>query len=270
MSDPLRTDSSRAYTVPAADARAAAEREAKIEHLLLVGLDHYFAAQYEQAIHVWTRALFLDRSHARARAYIDRARSALAERQRQSEELLQSGAAAFERGDIDDARRLLQAAVERGAPIEDASPFLDRLSRLDAAAPVPVSPPFAAPIPAASATIRRTRRALRLTGFAALLITVAVGGAYAAAIGRLGDWRAWWEGSATSVAAPPMIGAMTLAPPTRGEMALERARALAASGRLHDALSAIESVRATDPQKAAADRLRSEIQRQLLDLGRQP
>ena len=38
-----------------------ADRDAKIEQLLLVGLDHYFAAQYDQAINVWTRALFLDR-----------------------------------------------------------------------------------------------------------------------------------------------------------------------------------------------------------------
>ena len=65
--------------------------------------------------------LFLDRSHARARAYIERARSALAERQRESEELLQNGVAAFERGDGDEARRLLaggdrrRRAVGRGA-----------------------------------------------------------------------------------------------------------------------------------------------------------
>ena len=52
------------------------------EQLLLAGLDHYFAAQYDQAVAVWTRVLFLDRSHARARAYIERARSAQAERQR--------------------------------------------------------------------------------------------------------------------------------------------------------------------------------------------
>src|SRR5438128_4490906 len=100
MSDPLRTDASRA------DVASAAERDAKIEQLLLAGLDHYFAGQYEHAINVWTRALFLDRSHARARAYIERARSALAEKQRQSEELLQSGVAAFERGEGDEARRL--------------------------------------------------------------------------------------------------------------------------------------------------------------------
>src|SRR3954449_13256300 len=103
MSDPLRTDGSRAH----ADDVSAADRDAKIEQLLLVGLDHYFAARYELAINVWTRALFIDRSHPRARAYIDRARSALAERQRESEELLQNGVAAFQRGDADEARRLL-------------------------------------------------------------------------------------------------------------------------------------------------------------------
>jgi len=126
MSDPLRTDSSRAL-----DATSEADRDAKIEQLLLVGLDHYFAAQYEAAINVWTRALFLDRSHPRARAYIERARSALAERQRESEELLQNGVAAFHRGDGDEARRLLQAAIERGAPSEEALAVLERLDRLD-------------------------------------------------------------------------------------------------------------------------------------------
>src|ERR1700716_896520 len=106
------------------------DHDAKIEQLLLVGLDHYFAARYELAINVWTRALFLDRSHARARAYIERARSALAERQRESEELLQTGLAAFHRGEGDEARRLLQAAIEAGAPSEEALAVLERLNRL--------------------------------------------------------------------------------------------------------------------------------------------
>src|SRR6266851_2573313 len=128
MSDPLRTDSSRSP-----DGAAASERDAKIEQLLLAGLDHYFAAEYEQAINVWTRALFLDRSHARARAYIERARSALAERQRESEELLQNGVAAFHRGDGEEARRLLQAAIRGGAPAEEALAVLERLNRLEAA-----------------------------------------------------------------------------------------------------------------------------------------
>ena len=55
----------------------------RVEELLLAGLDHYFAGQHELAINVWTRVLFLDRGHARARAYIERARGAIAERQRE-------------------------------------------------------------------------------------------------------------------------------------------------------------------------------------------
>src|SRR5437868_3948482 len=44
------------------------ETSSRIEELLLAGLDHYFSGHHELAINVWTRVLFLDRSHARARA----------------------------------------------------------------------------------------------------------------------------------------------------------------------------------------------------------
>ena len=126
MSDPLRTDPARAL-----DGAPEPGRDAKIEQLLLLGLDHYFAAEYEQAINVWTRALFLDRSHPRARAYIERARSALSERLRQSEELLHGGVAAFNRGEAGEARRLLEAAMLQGAPSDEALALLDRLNRLE-------------------------------------------------------------------------------------------------------------------------------------------
>src|SRR3954463_11315884 len=115
MADPLRDPES---------------SESRIEELLLAGLDHYFNGQHELAISVWTRVLFLDRSHARARAYIERARGAVAERHREGEELLQTGAAAFSRGDADDARRLLTSAVERGARPAEALAMLERLDRL--------------------------------------------------------------------------------------------------------------------------------------------
>jgi tetratricopeptide (TPR) repeat protein len=105
--------------------------DAKIEQLLLAGLDHYFAGRYQQAIDVWTRAFFFDRDHPRARAYIERARSALAERQRESEELLQKGVAAFHRGDASEARRLLTAAIDGGAPSDEALAVLGRLDRLE-------------------------------------------------------------------------------------------------------------------------------------------
>ena len=55
--------------------------------------------------------------------------------------------------------------------------------------------------------------------------------------------------------------------PTRGEAALARARTLSTQGRLHDAIATLDLVRPTDAQKPDADRLRGEIQRQLISLG---
>ena len=54
--------------------------------------------------------------------------------------------------------------------------------------------------------------------------------------------------------------------PRRGDTALARARVLVTNGRLRDALAALDLVRATDPQKADADRLRVDIQKQLIEL----
>src|ERR1044071_10088187 len=106
MTEPQRTD----FKTPAA---ADPERATRIEELLVSGLDHYFAEDYEQAINVWTRVIFLDREHDRARAYIERARKAIAERQRQSEELLHEGVDAYRTGNVERARDLLTRAVDQ-------------------------------------------------------------------------------------------------------------------------------------------------------------
>jgi hypothetical protein len=268
-SDPLRTDTSREL-----EAASDADRDARIEQLLLAGLDHYFAAHYELAINVWTRALFFDRSQARARAYIERARSALAERQRQAEELLQGGAAAFRRGDAGEARRLLQAAIDGGAALEDAFPMLERLNRMDPV--VPALPPARSPLDRlAPVPPQSPRGAVRPRyGLAASLVTLIVLvalGTYAA-VASNGDWRMVLGLPSIRSAATfaPATRDVVLALPRRGETALARAKTLAAGGALHDALSALDGVRATDPQKPDADRLRADLQRELLRLGAEP
>ena len=141
MSDPLRTKPIESPASTDSDA----ERDAKIENLLLSGLDQYFGAHYAQAIDIWTRALFLDRNHARARAYIERARRAMSEQQRESEELLHNGVAAFERGEIEAAKQMLTVAVQRGGAHDVALAFLTRIDRIHAATPV-----HRAPVPGSS------------------------------------------------------------------------------------------------------------------------
>jgi hypothetical protein len=71
---------------------------------------------------------------------------------------------------------------------------------------------------------------------------------------------------APSTVSAPVARETALPLPRRGEMALLRARALVAGGHLRDAMSVLDAVRPTDPQRPDVDRLRSEIQRQLLAL----
>lgn len=267
MSDPLRTE-------PASDAQSGADREAKIEQLLLLGLDHYFDGQYDQAINVWTRALFLDRGHARARAYIERARSALAEHQRESEELLQRGLAAFDRGASAEARRLLETAITRGAPRDEALAVLDRIQRLDAAdRPVPAAPDVATepPVRPAARPVPTISRTLTLAAWVGLSMCV-VAAAFVATGAIPIEWL-WSRTPPAQSAAPvstPALAEAGLPPPRRGERALVAARALAQRGRLRDALARLDEVAVTDEERAEADRLRSEMQRQLLMLSQAP
>jgi tetratricopeptide (TPR) repeat protein len=270
MSDSPLPDGSRAP-----DASSTADRDGKIEQLLLVGLDYYFAAQYDHAINIWTRALFLDRTHPRARAYIERARSALAERQRASEELLQSGVAAFQRGEGIEARRLLQAAIAGGAPSDEALAVLDRMDRLEvgaAAAELNLREPRAILADPSSARRSKSRRVVAIAAGAAL-VGIGAAAIYGAVSGRL-SWKNLNLAVLTAPradvprgTAPDLARDASLPLPRRGQTALSRARALALGGHWRDALAELDNVRPTDPQKPDADRLRTEIQQQLLNLG---
>jgi len=261
MSDPLRTDSPREP-----HAATEAERDAKIEQLLLAGLDHYFAGQYDHAINVWTRALFLDRSHARARAYIERARSALAEKQRQSEELLQSGVAAFERGEGDEARRLIEQAIVQGAPSDEALAVLDRLNRLEHGQAV--APPPSARADRTAGARDSSRAPISRGALVAAAFVLAVGASVYLAVASRSTWRRLIElpdPVAAGTTTPPLADT-PLPLPRRGAIAVDRARHLMIGGRLRDALATLDQVRPTDPEKADADELRAEIQKQLLGL----
>jgi len=260
MSDPLRPELLGLPEGPGV------EHDAKTEDLLLIGLDHYFAGDYHQAINVWTRVLFLDRGHTRARAYIERARSALAEQQRESEELLHSGVAAFDRGDIELARRLLTSSVYRGGPEELALPILARLNRLEAAVSAVESaqrPVATRPPPGRAPAARPARSGWR----ALLLITVLVAagiGVYLVRDRVKLDLRSLSPGvsSEAIISIQPLDERLPLAQP--GEISLKRARRLFTTGHPVDALRMLELIRSSDPFRADADRLRAEIQRELL------
>lgn len=269
MSDPLRSETSRAP-----EPASKADRDAKIEQLLLAGLDHYFAADYDQAINVWTRALFLDRSHAKARAYIERARSAQAERQRETEAMLYDSADAIRRGDSREARRLLRVAMDHSGPSDELLALLDRVDRLEfGAASEPVRVPAESPrlVLEPQPVAGRSRAALALLAACVLVI---VGAGVFATGAMQPEWSAFVERSLSRRSAP--VSGVAPHPadvppvPRRAEASLARARAFVSGGRLRDAMPLLASIPLTAPERAEADRLLAEIQRQLIGLGPLP
>lgn len=261
MSDPLRTDPGRS-----ADPVPDAEKEARIEQLLLAGLDQYFAGQYEQAINIWTRVVFLERGHNRARAYIERARGALAERHRESDELLHRGIAAFNRGETEAARDLITRAVDQGGPHDVALVLLERLNRL-ATPGTSAEALRTAPVEQRVKTAReadapdRHSRRIRVAAGLALLT-----GAFGLAVVTGMPLPTWLAAPAASpherVAAPP---AEPLPIARSSERLIARARSLLAGGHLYDALRALDAIGLADPLRPEADRIRAEVQRRLLE-----
>lgn len=244
------------------------DREARLEELLLSGLDHYFAGQHDLAINVWTRALFIDRGHARARAYIERARSAIAERQREGEELIHTGADAFQRGEPEMARRLLRTAVEHGAATEEALALLERLDRLEAASVPDLriqrrDAPHTATVEAAATRTDRSWlgwvAAGVVLGFAAAVVTIGV------------FWirgEPWPFESNQPPESTMRVHEEPLPIPGASDVAIARAQAQYERGHLREALKALEAVGPGDPMSAEADQLRATIQSKLLEAAR--
>ena len=238
----------------------AADRDTQVEALLVDGLDKYFNGRYEEAIHLWTRVLFLDRSHARARAYIDRARTAVAERQRRAEEMLHAGQELLAQGKTAAARELLTEAVAASGDDDHAAALrvrLERVERMNAAAQAVIG---RATMPVAVPGWQWPRRSRAVAGSVAVLVAglLLVIGVTST---EVQDWvglRADREQLLVTTV-PPKLPILSSA-----EVALIRAETLFSRGRLAEALQALDRVGPESPTRAAADELRVRIQQLLL------
>jgi hypothetical protein len=263
MADPNTSGPRRAEALPAED-------EGRIEHLLVTGLDHYFAGEFDAAINLWTRVLFLDRAHDRARAYIDRARSAQAEQQRISEALVHQGLEAFDRGEVVRARALLSDALDQGASHDVALGVIGRIDRLDvgqrSAAPAPPVSRGRARLKSAATEVptpdqRRGSQAMWWATAAGVVVVAAISFVLVAPNG-LADWFPVQATTAIPVSATVAPAPLPVPAPT--ETYMTQGRALFAGGKLRDALRLLERVPLGDSLRPAADRLRGDIQRELL------
>ncbi len=238
------------------------DREGRIEALLVDGLDRYFSSHYDEAIHLWTRVLFLDRSHARARAYIDRARTALAEQHRRADELLHVSGELIAQGQSDQARDLLAQAIAASGDEARAASLrwrLEHLERAYAARPA-TSGASAAVVDVQPLASPGAWRWKVWAAVATILLIVAV-------ISRPGVRESL--GFASPEVDLPAVSESTARPVlSTTDVALVRARTLYARGRLAEALQALERVDPGHASRAAADQLRLEIQQLLLQTGR--
>ncbi len=260
MADPAQRNES-----PTADI-GGVDPAVKIEQLLLLGLEQYFRGRFERAIDVWTRVLFLDRSHARVKAYIERARAAAAEQVRQSEALLHAGVEACDRGDVTEARALLTTAIDRGGAHDEAWAVLDRVARVEAAAGE--DPAAAARRRVAARRARRvamtsteTGREFRLVPW---LLLVALFAAATMAVFRAGSWAQLLPvrlADQTGVAPVPQ---RALPVPSVPQLTLERAKTLVADDRYVEALGVLATVGRGDGLRGEVDTLRAAIQREIL------
>ena len=237
-----------------------ADRDVRIEELLRSGRGPCFRGQFEPAIDVWTRVLFLDRDHPRARAYIDRPRAAVVERMRESETLLQAGVEVCERGDVEKARTLLKGAIERGGPRDAALSVLERVERLDGATAEAPSQ--------AAAGLAGTRRAWLAAGTEPVEVRRSSLLPWMLFLLLSGVGGGWWHQQGTSL--PELsnrFGASAfrtarpapLPVPATGGLALERAE-----GRFIDALGGRSRLGAGDGDRVDVDRMRAKLQRAVL------
>ncbi len=238
----------------------AADRESRTEALLVDGLDQYFLGRFDEAIHLWTRVLFIDRNHARARAYINRARTAQGERLRRADEMLHAAGDLLERGEFAQARHLLAGAEQASGADEKVAELWARLERVERTRPSPVlAGPVAIvdvrPLRDVRQSVRQVAQLVAAAAFAVLIYSVAASPVVSEWMGR----------RPSSPVETPAVVPRPLEVLSRQDVALVRARNLYARGRLAEALDVLN--RAGDgagTQRAAIDDLRVDIQRWLL------
>jgi len=104
---------------------------AKIRDLLRRGQELAEAGRYHPAINVWTRILFLDRGNRVARECIERAKRAVAEREREFDAKVQEASRLLEGGDRRGARQLVASVLDRDRRHPEARSLWEKLEILE-------------------------------------------------------------------------------------------------------------------------------------------
>jgi len=201
-----------------------------------------------EAADIFGRVLLLDRGHEEARRGLERAQSLLAEGQRRTEERLEAAEEALRAGET--AKEL----VGEGDELHGPEVLLDRIDgradRLEAS--TSTLDPTSGDQPMRPRTAPFSRQAL-VAVWTTAFVTLAVGLAF--------SWDRFVE---RLVSNPAPASASIPTPPsepemTAGEIAVSRARELAARGDLNTALVILDEVSPQDAEYPFARRLRAQV-----------
>ena len=139
--------------------------EQKTVELMDLGEEFFQSGQFDQAIHVWTRILFLHRGHPKARKRIDGAKRAIAEQLRKLDLAVVEAGRYLESGQRHQARQQLShvLAIDQGhAEARALLVRLETLERRDEARCYPA--PTLPPLEISESKGRRRRRRMKAKG----------------------------------------------------------------------------------------------------------
>jgi hypothetical protein len=222
-----------------------------VRGLLAEGWSFLGAGRSREAGLAFGRILLQDPANSEARRGLDLARSATAESRRDQEARLDEARGAFEAGEWDRSRALLERILTGGGEPESAHDLLDRLDRRegriaapsDSERPVSVAPPVAPLRPAWSRKVLVGAWSLAFASLAA-----GVAGSWDRIVGGLVE-------PPLPVSGPPAPPVTEIAAPTTGELTLAQAKRLLEQGDPVGAMVILDRVLPDDPAYPFAERL---------------
>ncbi len=140
------------------DQAKGAELQRKTDLLLGQGDGLYRMGLYPQAIHVWTRILFLDHGNGEAREAIERAKRAQAEKQRKLDVIFMEASKSLDAGDRQQARRHLARILAMDPRHSEGRSLWEKLETLDRRGDVPSRSTYLSSDPEEEKTSKRRRR----------------------------------------------------------------------------------------------------------------
>jgi cytochrome c-type biogenesis protein CcmH/NrfG len=270
----LRTDEAGKPAGPVSDVAA------KTEELGLQGEELYRQGLFQQAIHVWTRILFLDRTNLEARGAIERAKRDIAERQRRLDLEIAEAARLFEEGDVEASRLRVRSVLSVDASHPEANLLAQEIAaherRSEIARETPRGASEEAPAAPAKGIVLRVPKAPQSSHPAerpvasglkmVFFVTAAVVLFSASALYLYANWDSLVSDGAfghTGVHAPP--SAVEIRPvPDLSELRYMNGARLFAQGRYREALAELGRVDRVSPVIGPARSLILRIEERLL------